>query len=409
MTTHVAVVGGGYAGLVAAYELFNFGFAVTVFEARQRVGGRVWSAKLPNGAIVELGGEWVSSGDQNLFRTAKHFNLPLVQVGVDFKIRNVVKGPAVSPENQRETVQIVSEILATMDEKIIAQSTIGEFVDELPLSEPQRMLLRSRWQGSFGADLHDIALRMLGEFSIGQSGDYYRIETGNQSLAEAMAAQLPDVRLEHVVTAVSQYQSGAFVKGEAADGAFGEEVDAIILAVPAKRLQELNFDPALPRATEEAISSVQMGIAAKLAIGTMNSPPLRAIQDVEMPYWCWTGIGEGGMPRSAVTAFCGSEQAQRNLATNGNDPSIWLNRLYSAIPDLDFANHPIMVNWSQDEWARGCYSAFDNRAADLMPLLSQPVGRMFFAGEHTAVKSGTMEGALTSGFRAARQVCEVLR
>lgn len=115
------------------------------------------------------------------------------------------------------------------------------------------------------------------------------------------------------------------------------------------------------------------------------------------------------MPRSAVTAFCGSEQAQRNLATNGNDPSIWLNRLYSAIPDLDFANHPIMVNWSQDEWARGCYSAFDNRAADLMPLLSQPVGRMFFAGEHTAVKSGTMEGALTSGFRAARQVCEVLR
>ncbi len=58
---HIAVVGAGFAGLAAAFELVNSGFAVTVLEARQRVGGRVWSTKLANGAIVELGGEWISS------------------------------------------------------------------------------------------------------------------------------------------------------------------------------------------------------------------------------------------------------------------------------------------------------------------------------------------------------------
>jgi len=66
-----------------------------------------------------------------------------------------------------------------------------------------------------------------------------------------------------------------------------------------------------------------------------------------------------------------------------------------------------MVNWSQEEWAGGCYSAFDNAAADQIPYLSQQVGRLFFAGEHTDEDSGTMQGAVASGLRAARQIGEV--
>jgi predicted NAD/FAD-dependent oxidoreductase len=223
-----------------------------------------------------------------------------------------------------------------------------------------------------------------------------------------MAVQLPDVRLGHGITTITHHPGGVSIKGKAAHGAFEVEADAIILAMPVKRLAELKFNPALPQATVKAISSVRMGIAAKMAIGTRISPPLRAIQDVEVPYWCWTGIGEGDVPRSALTAFCGSKEAQQNLATNSYDPSIWFNKLQSANPDLDFVGDPILVDWSQDEWARGCYSAFDNRATDLIPLLTVPVGRLFFAGEHTAVESGTMEGALASGLRAAEQIGEVL-
>ena len=302
MKTHIAVVGGGFAGLAAAHELFNFGFEVTVLEARQRVGGRVWSTKLPNGAIAELGGEWISSGDQNLFKMAKRFKLSMIKMGVDFRTRSVVNGPVVSPEDQRKAVKIARESLVTMDKKVTAKSTVGEFLDDLTVSEPQRMLLISRLQGSFGADLHDIALRMLGGFSLGESGDYYRIETGNQSLAKAMAGALPDVRLGHVVAAVDHHPGGAAVQCGAANDAFLVEADAVLLAIPVKRLAKLEFNPSLPQAAEEAISSVPMGVAAKLVVGIDNAPPLFAVQDMDMPYWCWTGKGEGGTTRSAVTS-----------------------------------------------------------------------------------------------------------
>ena len=404
---HIIVIGAGFAGLTAAYKLHKQGHKVTVLEARPRVSGRVWSRTLPNGTTVEMGAEWICPGENDIKALAQELSVPLAQVGVDFMIRDVTNGTAVSLEKQRQALKITTDQVRQLDETAVANTSIAQFLANLPLTQPQRQLIATRLQGSFGRDLAHICLPMLIEDGLGDEDDhtYYRVVGGNQTIAKTLASHLPDVRLEHEVTRISHSDNQVTIHGRHHNTSFQLEADAAVIAVPITILQTLPFDPPLPADRNEAIQQVPMGIAAKIAAGTETPPPLRAIQDVINPYWCWTGKRADGTVRSAVTAFCGSVQAQTNLATNSHDPATWFGKLQAANPDLTFIDEPIMVDWSQDKWAQGCYSAYNQVAFERYPLLSQPLNNtLFFAGEHTAAHSGTMNGAIASGLKAAEQI-----
>ena len=88
----VVVVGAGLAGLAAARTLTDHGCDVTVLEARERVGGRVWSVPLENGEIAELGAEWIMPHDTELDAWAERFHLSLAEAGVDYR-RREARGP----------------------------------------------------------------------------------------------------------------------------------------------------------------------------------------------------------------------------------------------------------------------------------------------------------------------------
>jgi hypothetical protein len=129
-----------------------------------------------------------------------------------------------------------------------------------------------------------------------------------------------------------------------------------------------------------------------------------------LPFWCWVGNGSDGAVRRCLAAFAGSELAQESLATAAGDPGPWLERLSSLDPDLTPCGTPVLKSWGLDPLTMGAYAAWDNRSWDRMEQFQRTVGRMAFAGEHTAGPEhhGTMEGALRSGVRAAAQVLEIL-
>ena len=77
----VAVVGAGLAGLVAARDLLAAGLTVVVLEARNRVGGRILNHALDNGAVVEVGGQWVGPTQDRILALAEHWIA--VDPGVD--------------------------------------------------------------------------------------------------------------------------------------------------------------------------------------------------------------------------------------------------------------------------------------------------------------------------------------
>jgi monoamine oxidase len=198
-----------------------------------------------------------------------------------------------------------------------------------------------------GEDLDASVLRE----GAGAFGDFdtHTVAGGNDRVARALAEGLGKevVHLSQPASAVRWDSSGVRVWA----GGRETRADAAVVAVPPPALEVIEFDPPLPEPKAAALGGVRMGQAA-------------------------TG------------------------------PDVWLESLAALRPDLEFDLDTVLLStWADDPWARGAYSARSSRASVEDPELSRPVGRLAFAGEHTAGRwHGLMEGAIRSGRRAAREL-----
>ena len=403
------MVGAGLAGLATARTLVDAGCDVTVVEARERVGGRVWSVRLDNGEIAEMGAEWIMPGDTELRTWADRFDIPLIEAGIDY-LRREARGPGASSlEEQDGFLAAADAALATIPPDECAGLTLGTFLDALDAPGTGRDAVRMRLQGTNAADLRQVALRVANGSHpfAAPASSYHRMARGNQRLPDAIAASLPDVRLGHRVRSVVHAPRDVTVRVEGDVELTGA---AAIVALPARVAAGLRFDPFLPDELAIALHELPMGAASKLAVPIDGASTPRAIQSAELPFWCWVANGSDGAVRRCLGAFAGSELAQRSLETAVGDPGPWLERLSALNPGLATRGTPVFKSWGLDPLAMGAYGAWDNRSWDRMEQFQRTIGRLAFAGEHTAGPEyhGTMEGAIRSGIRAATQTLEIL-
>ena len=396
-------MGAGFAGLAAALELHDAGATVVVLEARERVGGRVWSVELENGAIAELGGEWIMPNDEVLEATIARLGLTACEAGVDYLRREPRGDGAVSLEELDAFLAAADAHLADLD---AGADPIGALLDAVPGDDRARAVVRARLQGTFASDLTRVAWRAgwhAGRLAA-EPAVYRRMARGNQTIAETASRLLPDVRLGRRATSVVERDGRVEVQaGEALGTA------AAVVAVPVRLIPELGFDPPLPDEQRDAFEGLPMGVASKLAVPLAGEPERCAVQCADLPFWFWVGDGADGRPRRVVTSFAGSDAAQGPLATGTGDPGTWVRRIVELAPELNVEGHAMMKVWGADGFSRGAYSAWDRRSLARRHLFERMHGAVAFAGEHTAADhSGTMEGALCSGRRAAAQVLELL-
>jgi monoamine oxidase len=389
----VVVVGAGVAGMVAARRLTDRGLDVVVLEARDRVGGRLWSPRLPNGEVVELGGEWISTGQAAAMGLAAELGLGLVSTGMDFISRDPVGGPSIPEAEHARLAASLARRMEEIGSDGLASMTAADLVDELGQSGPALTVLRSRLQGTAGASLESIAAAEIGEeFGIGDEGSYVRIEGGNDRLAIELGPGI-DLRFEREVTGVRQDEEVAYVIA-------GEEeyvAPAVVLAVPLGVLRNVEFEPALPPPVVSTIGGLRMGVGAKVAIATDEEPPLFRRQDMDVPAWYWTGYGPGGTVRRAITGFAGSEIGVSALL---DEP---IERLRRGAPECVLVGEPVISDWASDHLSGGCYSVIGPNQRATLDVLAEPIGRVYLAGEHVN-GSGTIDGAILSGEAAARAV-----
>ena len=386
----IIVVGAGVAGLVAARRLADRGLDVLVLEARDRVGGRLWSHRMPNGEIVELGGEWISTSQTAVIDLAHELGLGLIDTGMDFISRDPVGGPPIADEEHERLARLLADRMKEMGPERLSSMSAHEVLEGLGDTGPALSILRSRLQGTAGAPLESIAAAEIGEeFGIGDDGTYVRIEGGNDLLASALAPGL-DLRLG--VQAISIRQTQDDVTVETAHENF--KASAVVLAVPLGVLKHLRFEPELPDEVASVLRTLTMGIGLKVAIATAVPPPMFRRQDMDIPAWYWTGLGPSGSVRRAVTAFAGSEAGVAPL----REHTIF--RFARAAPEAMFDGAPVVADWGSDPLSGGCYSLIGPRQRVTLDALSRPLGRVFLAGEHVN-GSGTIDGAIRSGDFAA--------
>jgi monoamine oxidase len=400
------VVGAGLAGLAAADELARGGVEVVVLEARSRVGGRVWSERLPNGAVVEMGAEFILPGNTAIRELVDRFALGLWDKGMRYGRRDPEGGIGTTHEELAAAVAEAERALAADAGRRgpAAGPSAREFLESLDIPPGAREAILARVEISSANSADRVAAAELAGVAHIDDEPAPGIAGGNQRLALALADSLgPAVRLDSPVTAV---EWGARVRVLTPRAEL--DADACVIAVPASVLGGIAFDPPLPPSLAEPLAQVTYGHAAKLFVPLRRASEPGAVMNVPERYWTWTATGDGGQPQHVVSAFAGSNAALDALEVEAG-PERWLDSLERLRGDLDLDRDTALLStWSDDPWVRAAYST--SPPATVAEAVEEPTGPLAFAGEHTAGPfAALMEGAIRSGQRAARSLMRQAR
>jgi monoamine oxidase len=430
----VVIVGAGAAGLAAARALHHAGADVLVFEARERLGGRVFTHRDPRSPVpIELGAEFIHGRAAELTGVVRKAGIPTLDVAGQ---RWMPAGRRLRPiDDFWEQLDRVMRLLPRQSRR---DRSFHDFLDHRPGGRRlvmQRRLALQWVEGFHGADPRRISVHALADG--GWPGDDVeeqrqgRVVGGYDRVIHWLAAPLASrVHVGTVVARLTWAPGSVLVYVRHLDGRlrFAVEARSVIVAVPlgvlnapAGELGAIEFVPALP-SKQRAVNRLAVGSVVRVTLRLRDrvwAPPyetlgfLHATTDEDFPVW-WTAYPVNA---AMITGWCGGPRARRlaQLPPGALETRAIasLSRLLRVSPARlrSLVEAVWMHDWEHDPFARGAYSYQAVGGADAPSALARSVRRtMFFAGEATDTDggTGTVDGALSSGRRAAAQVLRAL-
>ena len=423
----VIIIGAGMAGLTAANALTTAGLRVIVLEARDRVGGRTFTADAA-GVPVDLGASWIHTPRGN----------PLTclagQVGVDVR-RDPEEPIAVYEGLQRQGILSLAEVAEldaaftafddaseSLNRKLGPTASIADGISRFAkdeISVPDRPVVTAYLGltvGSLEYALVPAALGLASQLSYDERlGGGDAVPVGGYAELVSALAEPVQVRLAEAVSAVESDNSGVRVTTKS--GVL--RARSVIVTVPLGVLQnaDIRFDPPLPEKKLAAMARLRMGNLEKVILryespwwrGGRERLNLFAISK-EQAYPAFVDLG----PDVAPTLMClfGGDFAAQNVG-RGDDAAVVtaINEVLRLITEVEpqAPSTVLRSDWTNDPCARGSYANLipGGSAADLAEMGEPISDTVMFAGEATVpVNYQTVHGAYLSGLREAARILD---
>jgi monoamine oxidase len=422
----VIVVGAGAAGLAAGARLSSRGVAVTIVEARDRLGGRIDTRGDPVlGVAVERGAEFVHGLPERTLALARRAGAAVREIPGRHEVRagSRLMDAAATFAAAEEIITALEprpgETFAATLRRARARRRFGAAATELA---------REFARGFYLADPRSASARALmrmtraietsgGDLTQRPEGGYARVL---EPLVRSIRAAGGALRLSTAVDAIRWRRGHVEVRARGAAGGRVAPIpgDRVIVTVPLPILRDgaLRFHPALPH-LRRATAKLEMGPIVKVLLRFRRplwptSGPRRLaflhVCGAAVPVW-WT-LAPSDAP--VLVGWAGGPHAE---ALEGRaERDVLRAAVRSAARGLGHRPGPLeeeldgatVVDWTRDPYVRGGYAVFPAGSEGAQAALARSVeGTIFFAGEATAGDdAGTVEGAIRSGERAAAEV-----
>ena len=433
----VLVIGAGFAGLSCAYQLLRSGADVRVLEARNRVGGRVFTLNnfLP-GKAIEAGAELVGGNHPTWMAYAKEFDLSMRDVSEEADHTSPILIGSTT-YTKKEAEQLWEEI----DKALALMNTDARNVNlERPWLTPhaERLDQRSFAQAaeSWPLDPHvrDAATALMANDNVFQpanvsylgilttiagggieafwsESEIYRCASGNQSLAFQLAKAIgPErIKLRTPIAKIALRADGVRITTA---GGQSQEADVVVLTAPPRTWDQMAFDPALPS-----------------DIKPYAGPAIKYLTAVDKTFWTSDGLGPDALTDTPIgqtwnatdgqrtspqdpacfTVFSGGDAAARCLEVprqqRVRQMTTWIEKIYPSYGDS--AQQTMFMGWPEDRWTGCGYTSPSlGEVTRIYPRLEQGISdRLYFAGEYSSLQfTGFMEGGLHSGATLAKRL-----
>ena len=413
------VIGGGIAGLTAARRLTEAGLRVTLLEARDRLGGRIYTRHGPD-FPVELGAEFVHGRPEEIFALAGEAGVAIVPV--EGQYRRKINGDWADAGRLMSKVE---KLFDHMPEDEPDQS-FKQYLDGSGApDEVKRQALRYV-EGFHAADPAKISVHSLIRDTRAEEaieGDrQFRIPGGYDALVRAVQERIDRKRCEFVTNCVVNQIE--WRPGEAMARSAGAEFHAarVIVTVPLGVLKSnaIAFSPALPE-KQKAIALLEMGpvVRASLCFRAKFWEQEPEMADLSFlftdhpgfPTW-WTS---NPLPYPMLTGWAAGHHA---IALQGKSQERVIDSAVQALAEIMRADTSwvrshlltgFVHDWQADGFSCGAYSYSAVGGIKAARALATPVANtLYFAGEATNSNGygGTVHGAIATGNRAAQEVLQ---